>query len=226
MTAASVRDRGYHHLLGAGCRPCRHVSSAHSPLISVHRNSGPRDDQPIIADFLLKKIDLSILIYDREIYNCALRRSPSRPRKNSSNAASPPRFDQTDRWRSPPGESKIGYLFNLRLGLLWVLMERQASLREWRGAELAQQDLNSAKPDVYLPLVIGGTFERLSRRPFMNWIGTIAVMALAAVILSVVTDLEMTKCRSGSAYAMVYFCKLERPATTVPFECRYRGGCE
>ena len=47
----------------------------------------------------------------------------------------------------------------------------------------------------------------------MNWLGLIAVMALAAIILSVVTDVEMTKCQSGSVYAMLYFCKPDRPAT-------------
>ena len=51
-------------------------------------------------------------------------------------------------------------------------------------------------------------------------------MALAAIILSVVTDVEMTKCQSGSVYAMLYFCKPDRPETTAPFECRFRGGCE
>ena len=60
----------------------------------------------------------------------------------------------------------------------------------------------------------------------MNWLGLIAVMALAAIILSVVTDVQMTKCQSGSIYAVVYFCKPDRPATTDPFECRFRGGCE
>ena len=60
----------------------------------------------------------------------------------------------------------------------------------------------------------------------MNWLGFIAVLALAAIILSVVTDVELTKCRSGSAYAMVYFCTPDRPATTAPFECRFGGGCE
>lgn len=60
----------------------------------------------------------------------------------------------------------------------------------------------------------------------MNWLGFIAVMAVAAIILSVVTDVEMTKCQRGSAYAMMRFCKPDIPATTAPFECRFRGGCE
>jgi hypothetical protein len=54
----------------------------------------------------------------------------------------------------------------------------------------------------------------------MNWLGFIAVLALAAIILSVVTDVEMT------AYAMVYFCTPDRPATTAPFEYRFRGDWE
>ena len=41
----------------------------------------------------------------------------------------------------------------------------------------------------------------------MNWLGFIAVMALAAIILSVVTDVAMTKCQNGSAYATMRFCK-------------------
>jgi len=64
------------------------------------------------------------------------------------------------------------------------------------------------------------------RRSFMNWLGFFAVMALAAIILSVVTDLRMTKCQSGSTYAMLRFCKPDIPATTTPFECRFGGGCE
>ena len=60
----------------------------------------------------------------------------------------------------------------------------------------------------------------------MNWLGLIAVMALAAIMLSVVTDVAMTKCQNGSAYAMMRFCKPDSPATTTPFECRFRGGCE
>jgi hypothetical protein len=60
----------------------------------------------------------------------------------------------------------------------------------------------------------------------MNWLGLVAVLALAAIILSVIIDATMTKCQSGSAYAMVYLCKSDSPATTVPFECRFRGGCE
>ena len=60
----------------------------------------------------------------------------------------------------------------------------------------------------------------------MNWLGFVAVMALAAIIISVVTDVEITKCRSGSAYAMMRFCKPDSPATTTPFECRFSGGCE
>jgi hypothetical protein len=60
----------------------------------------------------------------------------------------------------------------------------------------------------------------------MNWLGLVAVLALAAIILSVVADLEMTKCQSGSAYAMVHLCKPDRPATATSFECRLRGGCE
>jgi len=38
----------------------------------------------------------------------------------------------------------------------------------------------------------------------MNWLGLVAVLALAAIILSVITDVEMTKCQSGSVYAMVH----------------------
>ena len=60
----------------------------------------------------------------------------------------------------------------------------------------------------------------------MNWLGLIAVLALAAIILSVVTDVEMTKCQSGSAYAIVHLCKPDRPTTIAPFECRFRGSCE
>ena len=60
----------------------------------------------------------------------------------------------------------------------------------------------------------------------MKWLGFIAVTALAAIILSVVTDVEMTKCKSGSAYAIMHFCKPVIPATTNPFECRFRGSCE
>ena len=60
----------------------------------------------------------------------------------------------------------------------------------------------------------------------MNWFGFFAVMALAAIILSVVTDLRMTKCQSGSTYAMLRFCKPDIPATPIPFECRFGGGCE
>jgi hypothetical protein len=60
----------------------------------------------------------------------------------------------------------------------------------------------------------------------MKWLGIIAVMAIAAIILSVVTDVEMTRCQSGSAYAMMRFCKPDSPATTTPFECRFRGDCE
>jgi|SRR5882672_11104959 len=41
----------------------------------------------------------------------------------------------------------------------------------------------------------------------MKWLGIIAAMALAAIILSIVTDVEMAKCQSGSAYAMMRFCK-------------------
>ena len=58
----------------------------------------------------------------------------------------------------------------------------------------------------------------------MKILGFIAVMALAAIIVSVVTDVETTKCKSGSAYAIMRFCKPDTPATTTPFECRFGGG--
>ena len=60
----------------------------------------------------------------------------------------------------------------------------------------------------------------------MKWLGIIAVVAVAALILSVVTDVEMTKCQNGSAYAMMRFCRPDNPATTTSFDCRFRGGCE
>ena len=47
----------------------------------------------------------------------------------------------------------------------------------------------------------------------MNWLGFFAVIALGAIIVSFVTDLEMTECRSGFAYAMLRFCKPAIPAT-------------
>jgi hypothetical protein len=63
-------------------------------------------------------------------------------------------------------------------------------------------------------------------RPSMKWLGIIAIMAVAALILSVVTDVEVTKCQSGSAYAMMHFCKPDSHAATTSFECRFRGSCE
>jgi hypothetical protein len=63
-------------------------------------------------------------------------------------------------------------------------------------------------------------------RSVMNWLGFFAVMALAAIILSVVTDVEITTCQSGSAYAMLRFCKPNTPATTTPSECRFRADCK
>jgi len=59
----------------------------------------------------------------------------------------------------------------------------------------------------------------------MNWLGFFAALALAAMIISLVTDLEMTKCQSGSAYAMLRFCKPDVPAPTILFDCRFGGGC-
>jgi hypothetical protein len=44
-----------------------------------------------------------------------------------------------------------------------------------------------------------------------KWLGIIAVMAVAALILSVVTDVEMTKCQTGSAYAMMRFLQAGQP---------------
>jgi hypothetical protein len=41
----------------------------------------------------------------------------------------------------------------------------------------------------------------------MNWIAGICVLAILVLILAVVTDLQMTSCRSGAIYSMVGLCR-------------------
>ena len=62
----------------------------------------------------------------------------------------------------------------------------------------------------------------------MNWIGLFAAMAVAAIIVAIVTDLEITKCQTGSLYAMVHFCKPDKPVrATRQFDCRFHpDSCE
>jgi hypothetical protein len=43
----------------------------------------------------------------------------------------------------------------------------------------------------------------------MNWIGGISILALGAIILAVVTDVSLTKCRQGSFYSMIGICTPE-----------------
>lgn len=40
----------------------------------------------------------------------------------------------------------------------------------------------------------------------MNWIALVAGLALATVLLALVTDVEMTSCRPSSFYAIVRLC--------------------
>jgi hypothetical protein len=61
----------------------------------------------------------------------------------------------------------------------------------------------------------------------MNWIGLFAALAVAAIIFGIVTDIEITKCQTGSFYAIVHFCKPDNPARTPSqFDCRFQpDGC-
>jgi hypothetical protein len=61
---------------------------------------------------------------------------------------------------------------------------------------------------------------RLAGNTRMNWIGLFAAMAVVAIIFSVVTDVEMTECQRGSVYAIVHFCKPDKPPNR-PFDCRF-----
>jgi hypothetical protein len=40
----------------------------------------------------------------------------------------------------------------------------------------------------------------------MNWIGAIMGLALVALAVAVISDLELTVCTEGSFYAMVHLC--------------------
>jgi hypothetical protein len=60
----------------------------------------------------------------------------------------------------------------------------------------------------------------------MNWLGLIAAMAVAAIIFAAVTDIEITTCQNGSLYAMLHFCKPDKPARS-QFDCRFHpDGCK
>jgi hypothetical protein len=61
----------------------------------------------------------------------------------------------------------------------------------------------------------------------MNWIGLFAAMAAASIIFAMVSDMEITKCQTGSLSAMVHFCKPDKPPQKPSqFDCRFHpDGC-
>ena len=50
----------------------------------------------------------------------------------------------------------------------------------------------------------------------MNWLGLIAVMALAAIILSVVTDVEMAKCQKWFSLCNAIFLQAGQTGDDCP----------
>jgi hypothetical protein len=45
----------------------------------------------------------------------------------------------------------------------------------------------------------------------MNWIGVVFVLAIMALLIAVISDLELTTCVAGSFYASVHLCTPKRP---------------
>ncbi len=45
----------------------------------------------------------------------------------------------------------------------------------------------------------------------MNWIAGIGLLALLALVIAVASDISMTKCTMGSAYAVLRFCTPAKP---------------
>jgi len=54
----------------------------------------------------------------------------------------------------------------------------------------------------------------------MNWLVLISAMAIVALVIAVITDIEITRCKTGSFYQMVHLCRVESPSPA-SFDCRY-----